>query len=183
VTATGSPPREGVRRPLKRVGATLVGVVIVFAGVLAGTGWLYVFRGLHWLEVGPRIADSLPLLQLASFDGQPLLRVVVAWLLAGLLTGVALVSLAPWRRALLTGIGGLVLLLLGSQAAYSLARNIPFTHVLFSRMPGLGPVVEAAAFALGSALPRPMTGGQRLGPRRSLLARLSGFDDRRLRGG
>ena len=55
----------------------------VLVGLLAGYGWLYVLRGLGWLGAGPAVGDALPLLQLAGFDGQPLLRVVVAWLLAG----------------------------------------------------------------------------------------------------
>jgi hypothetical protein len=42
----------------------------------ASVGLLYHLRHLRWLAIGPRIPDSLPLLQLAGFDGQPLARVL-----------------------------------------------------------------------------------------------------------
>ena len=161
-------------------------MVILLAGLLAGTGWLYVLRGLHWLRLGPRIADSLPLLQLAASDGQPLVRVVVAWVLAGAVTGVALAELPPLRRVALALVLALVVLLLASQASYALARNVAFSSTVFTRTPGLGPVLEACAFALGCALPRPADRRQRPGPgprRRSLVSLISGFDDRGVGGG
>ncbi len=159
-------------------------MVIVVAGLLAGTGWLYVLRGLHWLRIGPRIPDALPLLQLAASDAQPLVRVLVAWILAGALTGVAMTEVAPNRRAALALVLALVVLLVASQASYALARNIPFSSTVFSRTPGLGPVLEACAFALGCWLPRPADRGQRPGTRRrSLVSVISGFDDRGVGGG
>ena len=158
--------------------------MIVVAGLLAGTGWLYVLRGLHWLRIGPRIPDALPLLQLAASDAQPLVRVLVAWILAGALTGVAMTEVAPNRRAALALVLALVVLLVASQASYALARNIPFSSTVFSRTPGLGPVLEACAFALGCWLPRPADRGQRPGTRRrSLVSVISGFDDRGVGGG
>jgi hypothetical protein len=158
--------------------------VVIVAGLLAGTGWLYVLRGLHWLDVGPRISDALPLLQLASSDGQPLLRVVVAWILGGALTGVALAEVAPLRRAAVALVMALVVLLLISQASYAVARNVAFSSTVFSRTPGLGPTLEACAFALGCWLARPVDRGQRPGARRrSIVSALSGLDDRGVGGG
>lgn len=174
-----------VRRPLVQAGGAAAAALILVAGLLAGTGWLYVFRGLHWLTIGPRIADSLPLLQLAAADGQPLGRVALAWVLAGALAGVALVELSPSRRAAAGLAVGLVVLLVASQASYALARNLSFSNVLFSHGPGLGPVLEAVAFAIGCALPRFMSRGERAppwAPRRSLVPLISGLGDRRLRG-
>jgi hypothetical protein len=169
---------------LGRGGGGMVAVVIVVAGLLAGTGWLYVLRGLRWLGLGPRISDALPLLQLAAADGQPLLRVVVAWVLAGALTGVALAEMAPPRRTTLALVLALALLLVASQASYALARNTAFSATVFARGPGLGPVLEACAFALGCYLPRPANRGQRPGTRRrSLVSVISGFDDRGVGGG
>lgn len=138
----------------------------MLASLLAGYGWLYGLRQMGWLAVGPRVADSLPLLQLAGFDRQPLLRVVVAWLLAGLIAGVAVIRVRPLRRASIVGLLGLVLLLISSQAAYALARNLRFGHVLLSRRPGLGPLVEAVMFAVGCTLPRPVFGSERAARRR-----------------
>lgn len=164
----------GRRRPLALVGAAARTLLIVVAGLLAGTGWLYLLRGLHWLAVGPRIADCLPLLQLAAADGQPLLRVAIAWGLAGALAGVALIGLPPSRRAALALVVGLALLLLTSQASYALTRNLGFSAVLFSRGPGFGPVLEALTFALGCALPRAVNRGDGSAARRRPLVGLAG---------
>lgn len=172
-----------VRRIAMFAGRGVAWAVIALAGLLAGFGWLYVLRGLGWFGLGPRVADSLPLLQLASFDGQPALRVLVAWVLAGALAGVALAGVRPRWRVILTGMLGLVILLVASQAAYALARNLPFWHVLFSRTPGFGPVLEAIAFAAGSALPGAVGQWERVRMRRPVAARLGGLGDLRLRGG
>jgi hypothetical protein len=175
--------RRGGGAALRRGGGSAASALIVVAGLLAGTGWLYVLRGLHWLAVGPRVSDALPLLQLAASDGQPLVRVVVAWILAGALTGVALAEVTPHRRAALALVLALAVLLLASQASYALARNIAFSSTVFSRSPGLGPVLEACAFALGCWLPRPVDRGQRPGTRRrSIVSVISGFDDRGVSG-
>ncbi len=169
---------------LRRGGGTAASAVIVVAGLLAGTGWLYLLRGLHWLRVGPRISDALPLLQLASSDGQPLVRLAVAWILAGALTGVAMADVARNRRAALALVLALVVLLVASQASYALARNVAFSSTVFSRTPGLGPVLEACAFALGCWLPRRPDRGQRPRTRRrSFVSVISGFDDRGVGGG
>ena len=169
---------------LRRGGGGAVAVVIIVAGLLAGTGWLYVLRGLHWVRLGPRVSDALPLLQLAASDGQPLARVIVAWILAGALTGVALVELTPHRRAALALVVALAVLLVLSQASYALARNSAFSSTVFSRTPGLGPVLEACCFALGCYLPRRADRGERpRRRRRSLVSVISGFDDRGMGGG
>ena len=133
-------------------------MVSVLVGLLTGFGWIYVLRGLGWLGAGPQIADSLPLLQLAGFDGQPLLRVVVAWMLAGALAGLPLVRVRPARRAAVAGVLGLVALLLASQAASALTHNLRFSDVLWHRTPGLGPWLEALCFAVGCSLPQRFVG-------------------------
>src|SRR5512142_996391 len=63
---------------------------IVLASLLTGFGWLYAMRGIGWFGGGTGVHDALPLLQLAGYDIQPLDRVVVAWLLAGIAAGIAL---------------------------------------------------------------------------------------------
>ena len=172
------------KRALRIGGGAAAGVLILVVGLLAGIGWLYVLRAMHWLDVGPRVGDSLPLLQLASFDGQPLLRVLVAWVLAGALTGVALSEARPHRRAAAALGVGLLVLLLAAQESYALARNVSFSNTVFSHSPGVGPVLEAIAFALGCWLPRRADHGDRpCSRRRSLASVISGMDDRRLRGG
>lgn len=129
-------------------------LLAVIAGVLAGYGWLFLFRDWGWFKVGPRVADALPLLKLASADGQRLLALIVAWLLAGAVTGVFAIRLRAWTRALIGGGVALILLLLASQAAEALTRNLRFSGVLLNRHPGAGPWLEGLLFAVGCALPR-----------------------------
>src|ERR1700722_12160230 len=90
VTSAGALSAAPPRRPLAQLGASARTLLILVTGLLAGTGWLYLVRGLHWLAIGPRIGDALPLLQLAAADGQPLARGLVASALAGAVTGGAL---------------------------------------------------------------------------------------------
>ena len=153
------------RAPLRAVALAAGAAAFVLAvvlGLLAGFGLLYVLRGLGWMASGPRVGDALPLLQLAGFDGQPLLRLAVAWLLAGGMVGLALVRTPPVRRALCAGLLGLVALLVASQAADALTRNLRFSVVLTGRTPGLGPWLEAAGFTLGCLLPRRLVGQRRV---------------------
>ncbi len=173
------------RLPVTSAAGAFAATVIVIAGLLAGMGWVYVLRGLHLLHAGPQIGDSLPLLQLAGYDSQPLLRIIVAWLLAGAIVGVALVGWPPARRFALAGLLGIVVLLLDSQISYALTRNLRVTDVLFTRAPGLGPLIEALVFALGSCLPGALAGRQRGGGghRRSLVTLWTRFDDLGLGGG
>ncbi len=143
--------RAGPALSVAGSGVVLTGAVV--AGLLAGEGWLYILRGGGWLDAGPNVRDSLPLLALAGADGQPLLRVLVSWLLAGAIAAVVMVRLPAPHRAALAGALCLVLLLLASQASYALVRNLRLSDVITSRAPGAGPWVQALAFAVGCALP------------------------------
>jgi hypothetical protein len=129
-----------------RVGATVI-------AVLAGTGLLYGLRGFGWLRFGPGLGDSLPLLQLAGFDAQPVARVVVAWLLAGVALGVLLPG-SKLRSRVVIAVGlGLPLLLFASECSFAVARNLRLTDVLSGRVPGPGAWTEALLMAAGAALP------------------------------
>ena len=174
--------RFGVSRAARAMTSTCTVILASLAGLLAGAGWLYALRGLGWFAVGPRVGDSLPLLQLAGFDGQPLLRVVIAWLPAGVAAGLALVRVSPLRRAVLLGTLGLIVLLFASQASYALARNLSFSSVLSDRTPGLGPWLEGALFAAGSALwARPLAHRQARASRgQGIGSRLAGLRNLRL---
>jgi hypothetical protein len=157
-------PAQRTRRVLRALAGGSGSTLMLLLALLTGTGWLYVLRGLRLFALGPGVGDSLPLLQLAGFDGQPLARVAVAWLLAGALFGVVLIRVDPLPRAIVAGAVGVLLLLFASQAAYALAQNLRLSHVLWSRLPGFGPWLEGLLFAAGSALPRPLPGSQRLRP-------------------
>ncbi len=143
----------GSKGRIGTLGAAATFTVTVLATLLSGFGWLYALRGLGWPSGGPVIHDALPLLQLADRDAQPLLRVVLAWLAAGLTAGLMLSGLPRLRRTAPAAGLALVLLLLASQAASALTRNQRLSHVLLSRRPGVGPWLEAALFAAGCALP------------------------------
>jgi hypothetical protein len=155
-TATGH-----TLRALVAVAAGVAIVVLLLLCLLAGTGLLYGLRGQRWFGAGARIGDSLPLLQLAGFDGQPLARVAAAWLPAGMIFGIALIRVKPLRRTAIAGMLGLLVLLFASDAAFALARNLRLSQVLSDRAPGFGPWLEALLFAAGSALPRPFARLQR----------------------
>jgi hypothetical protein len=128
-------------------------MVAILGSVLAGVGWLYLFRNADWFVAGPRIGDALPLLQLAGADGQALLRVAVAFVLAGLIAGICLRWASPPRRLMLVAPVGLAWLLFFSQVSFAVARNVPLGQVLFSRQPGAGPWIEGGLLALACLLP------------------------------
>ena len=142
-------PRTVARGPA----GSLLGAVALIIASLTALGLLYGLRQLRLFAVGPRISDALPLLQLAGFAAQPLVRVLAATLLAGLVLGLALIRLDPRRRAVLVGVFALLLMLAGSDASYALARNQRFDQVLLNRAPGLGPWLEAVVLTAGSAIP------------------------------
>jgi hypothetical protein len=136
-----------------RLGTGAAIILTLIITLMAGVGWLYALRGLDWFAGGPSIHDSLPLLQLAGRDAQPLDRVAVVWLAAGLVAGVALIRLPRLRRGALAAGVALVALLLDSQVSFSVTRNVSLGHALFSRDPGLGPWLEGVLFTVGCLLP------------------------------
>jgi hypothetical protein len=163
IAESGRPPAQAGDRPdgrlqglpgLARATVTSLGATAaVVIGTLSGVGLLYGLRQLHWLTAGPSIPDALPLLQLAGFAGQPTARVIVAWIPAGVVLGLALIRFPAPRRTLLILMFGAVLLLFASDASYALARNLRLGSVLLNREPGLGPWVECLLLAAGGALP------------------------------
>lgn len=171
VLTTRVPPRR--RSSISgALGRGTLSLLTVAVGLIGGLGWVYALRQEGWLKAGPRVGDALPLLQLASFDRQPLLRVVTAWLLSGLIAGFVLARLGRFRRLLAVAPTAVVLLWLESDASHALARNLRFGDVLTHRWPGPGTWLAAALFTLAAALPgriprppRPLARGGDLGLR------------------
>jgi hypothetical protein len=126
-------------------------ILLVLAPVIS-IGLLYSLRQARVFAVGPHVADALPLLQLAGFDGQPLLRVLVALLAVGMVVGLVMIRVRPSRRALIAGAVALPILLFASDASYALARNLRLTDVLTGHAPGLGSWVEALILAVGCGI-------------------------------
>jgi hypothetical protein len=152
--ADAAPPLStAASHALLGTGRAVAFVLMLALCVLSGLGLLYLLRDASVLAIGSPVPDSLPLLQLAGFDSQPLVLLAAAWLTVGMILGVASSWIAPLRRAIATGALGLVVLLLTSDASFALARNLRFEHVLWHRAPGLGPWVEALLLAAGSVLP------------------------------
>ncbi|HLJ03508.1 MAG TPA: alpha/beta hydrolase-fold protein [Solirubrobacteraceae bacterium] len=165
----------GVARFLLRAAGGVFSALVVILSCAVGIGLLYALRTRGWLAAGPRVPDSLPLLQLAGFDGQPLARVAAAWLLTGAALGVVLVRLRPSSRALLVAVVGGGTLLLASDASLALARNLRFDQVLAARAPALGPWLAGLLLVIGCVLPgRPLRLALRAiprPPRRALVLR------------
>jgi len=132
----------------------LAGVLLLPVCLLAGIGLLYVLRGIGWFALGPHIRDSLPLLQLARFDGQPVARVAAAWVPIGVVFGLALPRVRPLSLALGSALFAALLLVAASNASFALADNLRLTAVLWHRLPPPGPWLEALLFAAGAVLGR-----------------------------
>ena len=148
------PGRRRVRAALRWIALGTGAVAALMLSVLVGAGLLYGLRGLGWLAAGPRISDTLPLLQLAGFDGQPLARVAIAFLAAGAVFGAVLIRTPPLRRGAVAGLAGLLLLVLASDVSFALTHNLRLSPVVWHRAPTVGCWLEAAAFAIGAAIPR-----------------------------
>ena len=80
-------------------GRALAALGLALLAICAGMGWLYLLREGGVLDVGARLSRALPLEQLARGDDQPLLRVAVAWVPAGIAAGLALAWGTAWGRA------------------------------------------------------------------------------------
>ncbi len=163
-TGSSTPPRSRLAWPgtvsPRSIARGLAGSLLVAAALIVGSvtaiGLLYELRQLRLLAIGPGVPDALPLLQLAGFAAQPLARVTAATLIAGLVLGLALVRVDRRRRLVLVGVFAQLVMLLGSDASYALARNLRFDEVLLHRSPGLGPWLEAVLLTAGSSLAGPI---------------------------
>src|SRR4051794_36094664 len=126
-TMTGATvPDLGPLRGLVRAIAGIAACAAVVVAVAAGTGWLYLLRDVHGLGAGPRLQGALPLQQLAGGDAQPLARMIVAWLPAGLALGLALRALTRlprWGRTAFAAFGAAVLLLANAAVSDAIAQN------------------------------------------------------------
>jgi hypothetical protein len=104
----------------------LLGWLLVVAAVCAGVGWLYLLRDDGVLASGPVMTGALPLEELAGAGSQPLLRMALAWLPAGLAAGLALALCTRMRAtfvALSSGAVTFVILFLTTAASEAVSRN------------------------------------------------------------
>src|SRR5581483_3700680 len=101
--------------------------------VAAAVGWLYLLDRVHALSIGPRAGGALPLEELASRGAQPLGRMVLAWVPAGVAAALALLKLARTRGTVaVAGVSFIttVLLFVSTAVSEALARNERVTEHL-----------------------------------------------------
>jgi hypothetical protein len=98
------------------------------AGAAAGVGWLYLLRDVGALRAGPAVPHALALERLAGRDAEPLLRVLAAFVPAGLAVAVALraaTGLGRAGRALLAGLPAYAVLIAAGTASDAVIRSQP----------------------------------------------------------
>jgi hypothetical protein len=138
------------------LGWLLALVVLPLVAVACGLGWLYLLRSHHLLASGPKVKGALALQQLALGDAQPLLRTVVAWVIAGLAAG-ALLRAAMGSRALALlpafAAGSLAWLIAAGAASDALANNLRVSSQVGHQLSS-----EAIAVSLAALVPAAAVG-------------------------
>lgn len=154
---TVPPVRRFSPRAWSVTAARVLGGVLVVVGVtLAGLGWLYLLRGVDALRAGPPLQEALALQRLAGQATQPLARVAVAWLPAGMAGGGALYALGlrsrPLRLVVVFAGCALLLLWLGAEAD-AITASDPLSQHLAAQPQRVATWVAAGLAALGAAVP------------------------------
>jgi hypothetical protein len=127
--------------------------VAIFA-TAAGVGWLYLLRHFGALDAGPGINEALPLQRLAGEAAQPLLRLVVAWLPAGIVAGLAMRAAGVGRaaRGVVAFAGCALLLLVAGAASDALTANETVRAHVGSQPERAATWVAAGLMALGAVI-------------------------------
>jgi hypothetical protein len=157
-----------MRRQRLRSGSTAAasagrGLGVVLAVVLvtaAGVGWLYLLRTAHVLTSGPRLSEALPLQRLAGGDRQPLLRLALAWVPAGLVAGLAVDAgsrMGRGPRALTVGVVALATLFSTGAASDAVTASEPLSAHLGAQLGHPAVWLPAALMALAALIPPPST--------------------------
>jgi hypothetical protein len=136
------------RRTLATALRVTVAGLIALGALIAGVGALYLMRGISLLAIGPDVRGALPLQQLAGGEAQPLFRMVLAWVPAGFVAGLAfaaLTGLSPFART-----ASLAALLLAGAAADAIAITDPLGPHLLPQLARVGTWTAVALFAVGS---------------------------------
>ncbi|HET8672411.1 MAG TPA: hypothetical protein VFL87_02150 [Thermoleophilaceae bacterium] len=127
-------------------------------GVVAGTGWLYMLRDLHFPASGPMLDGALPLQQLAGGASQPLSRMLVAWLPAGLALGVTLVGLTRIPRMVRVALvipSSALLLLVANAVSDAITQNNAVNQHISSSFTRSGIWLAVGLLALGTLIAPP----------------------------
>jgi type IV secretory pathway VirB2 component (pilin) len=149
-----------IREPLGHIARAVAVLAVVVAAVAGGIGWLYALRHVGALKAGPHLEDALPLQRLAGGAAQPLLRVVVAWLPAGLAAGVGVGLVSRLRRparGLAVFVLALALVIAVAAASDSVTHSEPIRRHLHEQPHRAVTWLAAGLMALGAVLV-PLTG-------------------------
>jgi hypothetical protein len=141
--------------PLRLTGRALAVGLVTSLAVAAGIGWLYLLRDAGALKAGPQISAALPLQRLAGGSAQPLARLVVAWLPAGLAAGFGVAAVSRLRRpgrVAATALVALGALLALGAAADAVTASEPFGPHLRSQPHHAAIWIAAGLIALGATL-------------------------------
>jgi len=164
MTVAASPSRARSHAIAEAAARALGAALVVVVTTIAGIGWLDLLRRSGVLHgTGPLLPEALPLQRLAGNGAQPLARVILAWLPAGVLAGAALRTVGLGSRALRAGVtfAGCALLLL---ALGGLSDAVSESDPLLSHMsaqPGRVVIWLAAALAGAGAAGAPGRGSER----------------------
>jgi hypothetical protein len=129
----------------------LVGVIAAVAGV----GLLYLLRNAGIASAGPKPAGALPLEQLDQADAQPLLRMALAWLPAGLAAGAVIAAFTRMSRAGALAVFALVagfVLVASAGVSDSVTNNESLTQHLATPLGVAGTWVSLALLVIGAVV-------------------------------
>lgn len=138
-------------RALRVTVAWFIGVLTVPAAV----GILYALRSVTALAIGPDVPGALPLQQLARGEAQPFARVVLAWVPAGLVAGLALRRLGRVRSVpgmVGLGLAALALLIVAGAAADAVAVSEPLGPHVGPQLRRSGTWVALTCLLVGAAI-------------------------------
>lgn len=134
--------------------ATIAGAALLTS--LAGIGWLYLLHRGAVLGAGPLVHGALPLQRLAGGAAQPVSRLLVAWLPAGVAAGVVL-RWGGWRRrwvrAVVLFAACAVLLLALGAAADAVTASEPLAPHISPQLGRVATWLAAALVGAGAAIP------------------------------
>ena len=136
-------------RPFLAVGSWLAAVCAVVAGV----GWLYLLNRAHAIDLGPDAKGALPLEELARRGAQPVGRMVIAWVPAGVAATLALMWIGRVRAVrAVVGVGLLTAAILfpTTAAAEALTRNERVSEHIGTALSRSGLWVAVAFAVIGS---------------------------------
>lgn len=133
----------------------VAGVLLPVLTLAAGIGSLYLLYRSGLLAMGPHVPRALALEQLAGHDGQPLGRVLAAWLSVGAASGLVLAALGarhPGRLLAAFTVGSAIVILATGAFSDALANNQQLVDHLSPQLTSRANLLEWDLSIIGAAL-------------------------------